>query len=78
VSKLEEVDAVLLKFAKEHPDSNLGKAVRSAQSQARDEALEEAAQRIDCVCPSSKPNCHIGHCPRNDVAAIRALRASKP
>jgi hypothetical protein len=70
----------LIEFAKEHPDSNLGKAVRSAQSQARDEALETAAKEAEAYWVEFEHRrgsaeelvCY-------DLAErFRALKASKP
>jgi hypothetical protein len=64
----------LIEFAKEHPDSNLGKAVRSAQSQARDEALEEAAVCLDNYSSPTDVGEEMAHM---FARRVRALKASK-
>lgn len=43
-------------------------------AEARDTALEEAALRIDCNCNERCLASHEGYCPKQTVAAIRALK----
>jgi len=49
-------------------------ALRTALADERKRALEEAALRIDCNCNERCLASHVGYCPKQAVAAIRALK----
>ena len=48
--------------------------LRTALADERKRALEEAALRIDCNCNERCLASHEGYCPKQTVAAIRALK----
>ena len=85
------VESLIIATVHQHRLEQRVEELEAALATARDDALEEAANEIDCECPlraetlASPPNsgarwraCGQDYCAAIEAAAIRALKGKQP